>query len=1013
VVNDDVFANGGDFGLYTGCGCGAQGGDARLSRVAEEPDSEGCTNCGDRVVVGCDDGDTESEGFWIGAGVVDRGLDGVTVYYSTLCEFLILGHNLSDVSFTSQSSMSEELINKLIEAFKKNLDEKALSWGIPGLFIIIGAKKLFEDPSNLSRVWPWFVGALGAWLIVALTERLKTQIETFLDWGVGEAGRLSQKIWAAVTDRFQNKYYQRLIYECRNYEGRGFNAGGLRLDKVYVPLRLTEQSANIAGQDLLTRYDETIAQQKIGHLIKTLSCKDSACRYLLVLGAPGSGKSTLLRHITLMYALHRQRELGPRMPRLIPVLLRIRDVYQIILEHPDWLLVDLIENSIKELQKNDPLVVRPAWFGKRLSRGRCLVMLDGLDEIPEDQDRRKISKWVDDQLAHYPESKFILTSRPNAYKRTPLKKNIIESVVQPMSQKDRDLFVRNWCANWQKTQTTQKFDAGERENVERSALDLISQIEAIPSLRLMAMNPLLLVFMAKTYSAEGTLSRRRIDIYRDICKVLLEGRSRLAGSKLEEDRLSSGRKQSILQVLALTMTTDENLRFTLTNVATHLKVFSKATSILESQLARVPNNKMSAADFISRDEVGVRELISDRQQEAIYEFAHRTFQEYLTAVEIERLGKPNIMCEAFKKGDQALAWWREVILFYAAQADATPILRAALDTPTPAGISLSYECLEVTEDVDHSVKDLLEVSLENWLNSAILDNFMLSANVLLTKRMQRLNPDCQTEFELAPEERSEIYDNHPVTCAEYELFVRDSKIKQSEFRALSKPRSACQIRDLKTANWFCFWLMKKTEEKFAQQIYYWPAWNRDEFHLVRFKMPKKYYHLVCLFTAWKWEEADRETTKLILKIAGCNELKLTREEAIKFPCEDLKIIDSLWVNFSRGHFGFSVQKKIWEDCGSPADLDSSNWKKGSEQRDQSWRIFHQKVGWLKQTEFDYITEKVSFWNRFRQLFGWKAKKRKVERIDKRVIDPNNSQSGELPSFCKWSGQRVLLSREDL
>lgn len=35
----------------------------------------------------------------------------------------------------------------------------------------------------------------------------------------------------------------------------------------------------------------------------------------------------------------------------------------------------------------------------------------------------------------------------------------------------------------------------------------------------------------------------------------------------------------------------------------------------------------------------------------------------------------------------------------------------------------------------------------------------------------------------------------------------------------------------------------------------------------------------------------------------------------KISCEDLKAIDQLWVEYSTGHFGFSVQKQIWQEVG--------------------------------------------------------------------------------------------------
>ena len=62
----------------------------------------------------------------------------------------------------------------------------------------------------------------------------------------------------------------------------------------------------------------------------------------------------------------------------------------------------------------------------------------------------------------------------------------------------------------------------------------------------------------------------------------------------------------------------------------------------------------------------------------------------------------------------------------------------------------------------------------------------------------------------------------------------------------------------------------------------------------------------------------------------------------KFHCKDLKTIDHLWVTASDGHFGFSVQKKIWEDCGSPTDFDN-NWDK-----------FCVVVGWQNKQATAYV-----------------------------------------------------------
>ncbi len=52
-----------------------------------------------------------------------------------------------------------------------------------------------------------------------------------------------------------------------------------------------------------------------------------------------------------------------------------------------------------------------------------------------------------------------------------------------------------------------------------------------------------------------------------------------------------------------------------------------------------------------------------------------------------------------------------------------------------------------------------------------------------------------------------------------------------------------------------------------------------------------------LLAAELWEDADQETADVIKR----------------FPSLDLNLVDQLWVHYSNGHYGFSLQKQIWED----------------------------------------------------------------------------------------------------
>ncbi len=109
-----------------------------------------------------------------------------------------------------------------------------------------------------------------------------------------------------------------------------------------------------------------------------------------------------------------------------------------------------------------------------------------------------------------------------------------------------------------------------------------------------------------------------------------------------------------------------------------------------------------------------------------------------------------------------------------------------------------------------------------------------------------------------------------------------------------------------------------------------------------------YTQLRDYLVAGKWEEADRETSRAMLQAAnreyhynreyqGYNREYqgwLRTEDIDNFSCEDLRLIDRLWLESSQGKFGFSVQKDIWQKNGSPRPNDLKNWIK-----------FYIEVGW--------------------------------------------------------------------
>jgi hypothetical protein len=327
------------------------------------------------------------------------------------------------------------------------------------------------------------------------------------------------------------------------------------------------------------------------------------------------------------------------------------------------------------------------------------------------------------------------------------------------------------------------------------------------------------------------------------------------------------------------------------------------------------------------------------------------FKPHPAAVEIKQLGRPEILCELFTQGDEVLSWWREVILFYAAQADATLIVKTAFYSNKAKGtylkrLILAHECLEVTESIDGDVRQSIEDTLERGLQANEFATFQFSVSILLNARLQRLNPDVQAEVNSSSVVRDELYDDVAITQAEYQLFLCEIDLDRAH-SSISNPRAAHQKheRSLYLDNLFCHWLMTKTEHQFSQtSICYRPEWKNNTLHVIRFYVPCKYYHLAKLLAAGEWEKADRETYKLMITNPTVGKKEgdgFDRADLENFPCADLLTIDRLWVEASNGHFGFSVQKKIWQKCGSPMNYNNKHQE------------FLGEVGWLN-PKFRYV-----------------------------------------------------------
>ncbi|WP_258004660.1 GUN4 domain-containing protein, partial [Cylindrospermopsis raciborskii] len=102
--------------------------------------------------------------------------------------------------------------------------------------------------------------------------------------------------------------------------------------------------------------------------------------------------------------------------------------------------------------------------------------------------------------------------------------------------------------------------------------------------------------------------------------------------------------------------------------------------------------------------------------------------------------------------------------------------------------------------------------------------------------------------------------------------------------------------------------------------------------------PSRYTKLETLLKSQDFREADIETAKVMLAVANRqSEGWLRIEDAENFPCKELRTIDNLWLKYSQGKFGISVQQEIYKNLGGTKQFDVD-----------VWRSLGDRVGWRKQ-----------------------------------------------------------------
>ncbi|MEU1669869.1 NACHT domain-containing protein [Streptomyces sparsogenes] len=411
---------------------------------------------------------------------------------------------------------------------------------------------------------------------------------------------------------------------------------------------------------------------------------------VLLRGVAGSGKTTLVQWLAVCAA----RQEPPRgMEQLIgrvPFVLPLRTIArQDTLPTPDRFLA-AVHNPRHAAQPT-------GWADRVLSAGRGLLLIDGIDEIPE-RDRERTRAWLSDLLLAYPDNLWLVTSRPSAVADNWLEnEGFAEFALAPMSHDDLGAFIDRWHDAARATCRTDE---------DRTALDgyqaaLHTAVRTKQDLGRLATNPLMCGLICALHRARrGYLPPGRKALYDAALSMLLTRRDTERHIYAPGDvQLDEEPQVQLLQRLAY---------YLIRNGESELDR-SQAERIIADALPSVPSAAALGDAPRILNHLLLRSGLLREPSVGTIDFVHRTFQDFLGAKAAVEEGDFGLLVE-----HAADSQWEDVIRMAVAHArprERANLLSKMLERARKNSDSalriflLALACLEHAPDLDPQVRD--------------------------------------------------------------------------------------------------------------------------------------------------------------------------------------------------------------------------------------------------------------------------------------------------------------------
>jgi TIR domain/NACHT domain len=437
------------------------------------------------------------------------------------------------------------------------------------------------------------------------------------------------QFWLKGEDPFGSagrQYIQTLIQRYDSVRILGMEAP-VSLRSIYVHVNILSKITarhTASEQDLEHFFSKD--KRGFGSILQSTTALEVVNRlqYVIVLGKPGAGKSTFLKYLALLAA-----DGALAVPR-IPIFVSLKEW-----SDSGESLLQFIATQFATCNFSDAL----PYVRRLLSKGKCLLLLDGLDEVSGDTSRA--IALIKAFYSSYSTNQFILSCRIAAYDY------VFEQFTETEIADFGDHEIENFITNWFGEGSPKASQCWEELKGERPIHDL-------------ARTPLLLTMLCLAFEEQMAFPQNRAELYQEAVNALLKKWDSSRNIKRTEPykQLTPKRKVGLLSYIAF-QTFPQGQYFLksailekhVQNYIEHLSGFVHAASEIDSEA-------------IVRSIEAQHGLLVERSK-SVYSFSHLTLQEYFTACYIFEHWSEQ-QCREMLTEHLFQSEWREVILLASA-----------------------------------------------------------------------------------------------------------------------------------------------------------------------------------------------------------------------------------------------------------------------------------------------------------------------------------------------------------